>query len=158
MLKLHLFAPCEKVIISQDNITSVIAVMESFNVKVSEELPPDAGVPFQWNVVTIWHRTEDVAGDMTYEQRTEVLRPDGEHSVNATHPFPVSNAHINFRNVVEINGFPVGQEGFVVIKVSLREAGDQNEWRAIADYRIRVKHRAVEADNEETGNETAELG
>jgi len=158
MLRPLLFAPCEKVIIGSDNVSSLISIMEAYTVAVREELPVDASTPNVWFVVTFWNRTEEIEDVRNFEQRVDIIRPDGENIGSVLQAFEVSNAFLNFRNVTQVQGFPIGVAGMLNLRLSLREAGDSNEWREIADFPIRITHRVLEVHNEEQRNEPAEAG
>jgi hypothetical protein len=139
--KLLLFAPCERVIVDkQDNSTSLISLIEGLSVVMpnTEKIPPDAGSPMQWHIVTLWLREP---GDETkrYEQTCELVMPDGKISVPARTSFRLERrAH---RITVRIRGFPISRTpGDCVLRLSLREDVEGSEWREIATYPINVKH------------------
>lgn len=160
MLKPLLFVPCDRVIIGQDNVSSLISIMEAFNVNVRAELPPDATTPTLWHVVTYWNRTEEVQGVKAFEQRVDLIRPDGENIGSIPQDFEVSNEFMNFRNITQIHGFPIGLAGIIRVKLSLREAGENNEWREVAEFPIKITHHGIETaqdvSDEETRTEAAE--
>lgn len=151
MLKLLVFAPCQKVIVGEDDhLTSMIALMESVTVQVRGELPADAIVPLPWSVLTLWRREEDLPTPKIYEQRLEVFRPDGERAAHALSTFNVSNVHNNFRNVIVMNAFPAGKSGWCSLKLFLREAGDQNQWTECSDYPLEIIHENLPEDANKT--------
>jgi hypothetical protein len=156
MLELLVFAPCEKIIIDDDDkLTSMIVLMEAVDIRKPDDFPPDAVVPMSWNILCLWHRPREVEAEIRYEQRIDLLRPDGEVVGNSEVSFVVGNKFRNFRNKVRMNGFPVGVEGECRIKLFLREAGESIEWREMATYPIVVRHKEKEATSGEP--ETAEV-
>jgi len=136
MPKLIFFLPCEKAIISQeDNTISLINVMQGINVPK----PPieDAGVAVSWFAVSAWQKILGDA-DKTYEQRTNLRLPNGKETAESITRFDFSKVP-SHRNIVRINGFPVGQTGVYTLNLFLRELGAE-QWTQVADYQITVKH------------------
>jgi len=158
MLKLLVFLPCETVIVSQQGNTSVISVLEQVVVDLQPDAAPNAAVPMKWTVLTLWHRTEEVEGEKKYDQRLSLYWPNGEQVFAIDQSFSVVNQHINYRNVTEVRAFPVGQEGRLSLKLSLRESGDGNEYIEIAEFSVSVAHLKKEATDETTGAENTEVG
>ncbi|HEV7890817.1 MAG TPA: hypothetical protein VGP08_09270 [Pyrinomonadaceae bacterium] len=148
MLKLLIFAPCEKVIIGEDKLASIIAVMQHVNVAVDENMPADALAPLQWNAFVMWRRVEDVDAPMNYRQKMEVFRPDGVSVGIHESIFEVSNAHYNYRNVMRLGVLPIGMEGDVLLKLFLREVGEGIEWQEVAEYPIRITRSTLKEANE----------
>ncbi len=136
MPKLIFFLPCEKAIISQeDNTISLINVMQGINVpKPSVE---DAGAAISWFAVSAWQM---IPGDAnkTYEQRTNLQLPNGKETAESITRFDFSKVP-SHRNIVRINGFPVGQAGVCTLNLFLRELGG-GQWAQVADYQITVNH------------------
>ncbi len=158
MLKLLVFLPCDIVIVSQEGNTSVITVLEQVVSTLLPDAPPNAAVPMKWTILSLWHRDEPVEGVKKYDQRINVYWPNGEQVFVIEQSFNVSNEHSNFRCVGTVLAFPVGQEGRVLLKTSLRESGDENEWVEYAQFPINVAHIKQEASNETAGIENAEVG
>jgi len=158
MLKLLVFLPCETVIISQEGNTSVVSVLEQVLANLQPEAPPNAAVPMKWAILSLWHRDEPIEGVKKYDQLINVYWPNGEQVLTIEQSFNVSNAHTNFRCVATVLAFPVGQEGRVLLKTSLRESGDRNEWVEYAQFPINVAHVKQEAKDETVGIENAKVG
>jgi hypothetical protein len=148
MLKLLIFAPCEKLIEGKDKTASLISVMESAELMLAtdETLQPDALAPVRWSVMAFWRRIADFEGEIEFEQRVDVRRPDGELATGGTNIFTVSNKHLNYRNTLNFEIMPVGQPGDILVKLRLRQTKPETEWREVAEYPIVVKHRRK--DNE----------
>jgi hypothetical protein len=139
-LKLLFFVACEKVIVGEDDhLTSMIGALERVTVQVLADIPTDAAMPFRWNAVAMWRRERDFTTPQTYQQRIDILRPDGEQAGGGEVSFAVSNAHSNFRNVMNVPGIPVGVPGICRIKLSIREKED-DEWIESGDYPIEIVH------------------
>jgi hypothetical protein len=155
MLKLLVFAPSERVIVGEDKLTSVIVLLEAINVEPPGELPIDAIFPMDWNILILWHRMEEVSEAIKYEERIDIIRPDGEKVGGATLEFMVTNEFNNFRSVVKMDKFPIGIDGRCLIKLFLRKAGETNEWLEMAEYPIVVKHVKKENSNEASENTEA---
>jgi hypothetical protein len=144
MLKLLLFAPCQKIIVGQDNATSLISLMEGLKINVENELPKNAGLPMNWNILCLWHRTDDISENMLYEQKIEssLTGSDDKH-IDIVQEFVVSAASKNVRNITEIQGFPIGLEGGLVLKLFLRPKGNE-AWEPIAEFPVEIQHQAID--------------
>src|SRR6476619_1072966 len=103
MLKLLIFAPCDKVIISAGGQTSLVGVMEEVHVSIAKgkEFGADAMIPYKWNVLTLWAREEDVLDAFTCDMRLIMFRPDGVKALEAEGKFEVSNSFRHFRQNLE---------------------------------------------------------
>jgi hypothetical protein len=140
--KLLFFAPCEKVIVdAENNATSLIAILESLtlNVKESEKIPDDAKVPLNWCVIALWQQVEP---NEKWEQRLLMDMPDG---LDLTMKIDFAGAKVNWRNVVNIKGFPLGQalkRDHILLKLYARLIGSV-EWQYIAEYPLLLRREAV---------------
>jgi len=140
MPKLLIFAACEKVIIAEDDKSvSLISLLNGLSVAIAPgtQIPANAQIPLRWSVVTLWQREPRDEGK-SYEQRAQLILPNSEISFSIPAEFQLSKPLQ--RNVVKVTGFPVSQAGQCVLKLSLREAGSDNQWREIADYPIQIEH------------------
>lgn len=157
MLKLLIFAPCERVILGDDKLISMVALLESVNLETTADLPADALFPMSWGVLGMWQRTVELQEPVKYEQKIELYRPDGERAGGSHVEFTVNSEMVNYRNIAKFTTFPVGIAGECKLKLSLRESGEQNEWREVAEYSVFMKHiRREAAADEKTTVEAAE--
>ncbi|MBI3650400.1 MAG: hypothetical protein HY231_05065 [Acidobacteria bacterium] len=145
MLKLKIFAPCERVIVGEDGLTSMIALLERVNADLREDIPEDAVIPMRWSILTLWHRDAELENPITYQQRLEIIKPDGNQAGSMIVDFLVNNEFENFRNVMNVDKFPIGIPGKCFLKTFLREIGDENQWHEIAEYSIQVIHNRIAA-------------
>jgi hypothetical protein len=140
MPKLLLFAPCRKVLIdSDDNSLSLLEVMEVFGVTLlpnATPAPTDV-LPLPWGVITLWAQTPEDGG-IEYEQRLQVIRPNGETFVEGTMSFTMT--HRTQRNRIALSVIPVGQVGEYRLRLSLRRAGTNARWQTKAEYPLEVRH------------------
>jgi hypothetical protein len=122
--------------------------MDAIKVSVAEgaEVPADAKVPNAWDILAFWRNSADDAGK-EYEQRTRLLLPNGETSVEATMSFSGNNR--SHRNVINITGVPVGQAGECSLQLWLREAGADDWGDPVADYSLMVIHDTVPVETEQ---------
>ncbi|MFL6333285.1 MAG: hypothetical protein ACJ754_08100 [Pyrinomonadaceae bacterium] len=159
MLKLLVFAACERLIIGQDNASSLIALLENINVEVERDMPLEAAIPIKWNIVTLWRRAGQVEQETVYEQRVDIVRKDGEVIGGGTNVFTVSNNHLNYRNQVDMFGMPIGLEGDVTLRLRLKEQeqGDDG-WKEWGEYPILITYKVKEGDGEEPTAEATEVG
>lgn len=140
MLKLLIYAPCEKAIVSTDNTSSVISIMESVSINVPEDLPADALAPIRWTVFSLWKRDQSLEQPTEMEERTDVLRADGTVAAGASSRFTASNEHLFYRSVVQVPVFPIGLPGFVNVRCRLRQTNPETEWEDIAEFPLLVVH------------------
>lgn len=154
MIRNLYFLACEKLIVGQDNASSLISVLEAISVKAQvEEFESNAAIPMKWQVVTLWQRQEELKVPIEYQQRIEIINPSGEVLIDFEQTFTVTSDHLNFRNHLEVEGFPIGHEGMLTLKLYLKKSGDESEWREITDYPIRVKYDSSEQANKEPATE-----
>lgn len=153
MLKLLYFVPCERAIMSSDNIVTIVNVLDALNFAVKGDFPKDAAVPFLWDVMTTWHRSDETDAHKVFEQKTELYRPDGELAFDVIAEFNTID-QITHRVINKIGAIPVGIEGTLWLKLSIRELGEGNEWIQLAEYPLFVRHVvAVEELKGENKNE-----
>jgi hypothetical protein len=164
MLDLLVFAPCQRVVVDEDEkLTSMLILLEAIDITKDSDFPVDAVVPMSWNLLCLWHRSAPVEKDIIFEQRVDVIRPDGERVGGSEVKFTVTNEFRNFRNRIRMDGFPVGIVGEHILRLSIREAGEENEWRQVATYPVLVRHKEVAvteekgADGEKSGTEATEV-
>jgi hypothetical protein len=163
MPRILVFAPCEKVIVSEhDNTTSIMSIIEGFTIAVPEgvEVPPDSSIPITWHVLSLWERADDDKG-RNFEQHVGLELPDGRQTLDAPSTLDFQSGKLRFRAVSIVNGFPVSPAGACLLKLSLREVG-QGEWQEVATYPIYITrpHGAQErqGENEAARAENVEAG
>jgi hypothetical protein len=127
MPKLLVFAPCERVIIAQDdNNPTLIAILTSITVSPPEErAAPPAGpsaTPFaalRWSIFSMWQREPGERLD-EHHQVVEVIAPgDGKVLLSSTHPITFSETARTHRITLNLGGFPVHAAGEYIIRLSL---------------------------------------
>ncbi len=156
MIKLMLFAPCEKVIVGQDSNTSLISVLEHFYVsgEIAGKLPANAGLPFKWQISVLWRREVELDAPITYDASIELIAPNGNVSMSGEIQFLVSNQYFNFRNVLDFPIFPIGQEGIYKLILKYKENGTE-KWEQVGEYPLRVVYDIKGLINEnKSGDET----
>ena len=146
MLKLLIYAPCEKVIISDDQTASIISVMETVNVNVAAEIPPDALAPLRWNIISLWRKDEEISDPIEIEERTDVLRPDGSVATGGTTKFTVTTEHLMYRTLLQLAIFPIGQQGIIKMKCRIRQVNPETEWTDFAEFPVLVTHQPVQIE------------
>ena len=141
MPKLLAFLPCLKAIDWDDGLLTVVSILEYVGVTLPANQPtpePNAAVPLQWQMVSIWHGQPDDAGKQ-FEQVIEFILPSGQSVFSNTSPIELTSA----RTRIRIDGklFPVGVAGEVTIRVGCREVG-QNDIHPQSEYPVLVQHNA----------------
>ena len=141
MPRLLFFVPAEKAMTERDNSAlSLITIMNGLQVERPAEgvdLPADAMLPVRWAVAAMWFREPGDEGK-AFEQRVEVVLPDG--SIGATAILPFALPRRTHHGTVRGDLFPVGQAGEYLFRLALREAGTDDEWQIITEYPFEVLH------------------
>lgn len=127
MPRLLMFAPCERVIIDQNNNPSLISVIQG----LTSPLPSDTRVPqnamgiMRWDIFTLWQR-EEGDEEKEYVQECQLIGPDNSVTVQATMRFKfVASTQ---RNIMSFYAFPLASIGEHLLKLWLRDpAGDLRE-------------------------------
>src|SRR3984893_8649768 len=140
MLKLLVYAPCEKVIVATDQTVSIISMMESVRVNVTEGFPADALAPIRWSILSLWKRDQEILKPVEIEEISEVVRPDGTVAAGGTSRFTVTNEHLFYRSLVHVPVFPIGLPGFVKVKCRIRQTNPETEWTEFAEVRLLLVH------------------
>ncbi len=145
MPKLFLFAPCERVIISQEGPLSLITLIEGLNASFPEEeyanLSDDAVSQITWHIVVKWSREFDENEEPGHwQQRVQVSTPNGRVSTDITTDIDLVK-NLGIRSIVRVNGFPVKPLGICKITLSLRKAGDEDAaWEEIATFPVKIQN------------------
>lgn len=135
MLKPYVCVACEKVILSKDNVASLIGLFSKivFTVPGGIEIPKNAVSPKEWAVFSIW---DPDPGDENrhYVLCTQVLYPDksqfGEVIKSKINIEPNARAQM----IMQFPGFPVGQLGDYTVTTWVEE----NETRVVGPIEFKV--------------------
>jgi hypothetical protein len=125
MPKLYVFAACEKVILDQAGVPSLISLFTKLKMLLPGQLgdvPGNAVAPKEWAVFTSWDRLPTDEGK-EFNQCLQVLYPDGKvFFENRELKFAMKPGERQ-HNAVGILGFPIGQKGDYTIRMWLEEKG-----------------------------------
>ena len=151
MIKLLLFAPCEKFINGNDNVASLIAILEHIALvkPATEEFPEDASIPFRWTAVILWNRIEEVVEPVRFNIKVEVVAPNGQVRMVGGHNFDVLGPYQNFRNNIDFPVFPIGLPGVYHITLSYKR-DDAEDWITAGEYPVNVIHSTKDAADQNT--------
>jgi len=163
MPKILVFAPCEKVIVSeQDNTSSLMSLIEGFTLDVPEgvELPEGTAIPIKWHIFSLWEKVEGDEG-RNFEQRVTLVLPTGKQVLDMPSTLDFKPHLKRFRMTIMVVNFPLSPAGTCLLNLSVREVGQEN-WQEVAEYGIFItrpeRAREGTAANEETRPETGEAG
>jgi len=138
MPKLVLFAACERVLIDQQNMLSLVGVIQELKVQVPEsgQVPSaTSSAPIKWDVITQWAKLPDDTGK-NFEQRIAMFNPAGQATaVSAVAALDLSGTYN--RTIATVLGFPIGTPGRHTIKLWLSENGKETE-HPLAEYWIDI--------------------
>ena len=128
---------CEKIITADNGTVSLISCLDSYSIPIGPGPVPDKlAVPLQWCVISLWRRLPS-DGDREFEQRVELVMPNGEVALAGDMKFKLH--HSTYRCMIPQVGFPIGQAGEYLVKLSLHEVGS-GDWKVLAHYPIRIEH------------------
>lgn len=149
MIRLVVFVPCERLIIGQDNLSSLINVLEHVQVPVdNRDIPENAGVPFNWTVLALWHREIEMDEPVLYDVKFELVSPNGKAAISGNVNFVVSNEHLNFRNTFIFPVFPLTEPGIHKALLSYKRS-DEEVWEQVGEYPIQLIHNLIKTDENE---------
>jgi hypothetical protein len=142
MPKLLVFAPCEKVIISQDeNNPTLIAILSSLTLEGEEaaitealkatESDKPALVPIRWSVFALWAK-EPADGTREFTQTIDLESPARNIILTNRGTFAFAEGIDTHRLLLNLPGFPIRERGVYILRLSLDGA-------AIAEYPIELK-------------------
>jgi hypothetical protein len=143
MPKLLVFAPCERVIVADNNTSTLISLLETVTVKMpserereNDEADSPIGIAYRWQIYSLWHSEDGDAGK-TFQVRLVQHDPTGALLADMTFEFEFSSNR-NVRNVGSAEVFPVTLSGEYWLKLSLREKDTDNPWQEVSQYPVRV--------------------
>lgn len=147
MPRLLLFAPCQKVIIDRDDLSiTLVSVFPGLTAEIPAKevgkIPTSAVTPADWAMAIIWLRLPGEA-DRTFEQKVDIVAPDGQHISGGTLVFKMTQRTHNVS--VRAQGMPIGQAGEYELELYVREVGVTEEWQKVAEYPIEIKHSIQQA-------------
>lgn len=138
MPRLILFAACSRVIVdAEDETVTLVGLLERVSVLRDAEGRVPTVADVNWQHIAIW-QADDGDEDRTYEQRVEVLRPDRRQAAEVRHPLDLSRKMLRVYGAVA--GFPSEVEGAYTIRLSSRNALDDETWQKVAEYPVTVRH------------------
>jgi hypothetical protein len=122
MPKLSVFAVCEKVIIDDAGMASLISLFHRVGVAVQGSPPSNAVAPKEWAVFTSWLWENDDDGK-EFDQLLQVFGPNNIlfTEVKSKVVMPKDRKILQFR--MPQLGLPVGQPGHCTIRLSLMHKG-----------------------------------
>jgi hypothetical protein len=140
MPKLLVFAPCEKVIVGEDDHSiSIVSLLDTINIPAPQGsiIPSEANAPIRWSIFTLWGR-EPQDANRQYTQRIRLLKPEGQIAIELFVDFRVPND--KHRNIVNASGFPVGQAGDCILQLALISDEEDTPPLELAEYPIKIVH------------------
>ena len=132
MPRLVLLAPCENVIVSNENKISLISLLENltFTFPANSPVPPNATAPMRWFALTVWEKEASDAGK-EFESYVQIG------------PLRSATAKFKFkaplhRVIAQIVGFPV-VFGELRLTAFLKEVG-VGDFAKVGDYPLTVQN------------------
>jgi hypothetical protein len=148
LLRLLQLTVCEKVIIEADGgAASAIGMFETITVELSPNAPEKLLFPMRWCVMGLWRRESEIEEPTEFVQKIIVRSPEDDEVFVAENKFLVSNENVNFRNLVNMSGFPISKTGVVNIEAYVKQSGE-DEWKRHFIYPINLVRLTEEKTDE----------
>jgi hypothetical protein len=125
MPELHMFVACEKVIVDDSGVVSLICLFNGLSVAALSgggEFPSNAVAPKEWAVFSSWDWDPADEGK-DYVQVIQILYPDGKSFIDRQETKFRMNPGTKHQIKAPILGFPVGQTGMYMVRMWLEDAG-----------------------------------
>ncbi|MCH6553476.1 MAG: hypothetical protein IH793_04880, partial [Acidobacteria bacterium] len=142
--RLVVFAACDRILIEESGIASLISIIDEFTltIKGDTKIGRDAVGPTQWAIYTKWEKTSG-DDDKEFVQIIQALWPDKSEFKRMKAPFRFQPDKKGHQNRIEINGFPMGQEGLVTLNMWLEV--DSKRIGEIHTWTVNIKHETAKA-------------
>jgi hypothetical protein len=118
----YIFTACEKAIIGKDDVVSLIALFTKIivNIPAGTEIPKNAVVPKDWAIFSMWTLEP---GDESRDCMicTEIIYPDETPFFPIPKAKMVLEANKKSQVGIQVQGFPIGQEGFYTVRTWVEE-------------------------------------
>lgn len=140
MPRLLIFAPCERVILGQgDNSATLVTVIQQmqFQVPSGQPIPEGAGVFARFSIFSQWYKLP-ADTNRTFEQRIVLSIANENPILEAVTEFQMTERL--HRLIASVPMLPVMHPGEYSLKLFLREKGQQDWGRPVADYPFEVTH------------------
>lgn len=152
MPRLLLFAPCERVILADDQTVSLITLVEHIRLGIDpSNAPPEVDatkelqIPFTWFALSTWTREEHDQDGSFYQQKLQLEMPDGTTPIELEVPLRFAQGKPNSRSIFRVAGFPVTrQTGTAKVKLLLKHVESDADWREVAAWPVLVEVPAVQ--------------
>ncbi|MFC2052873.1 hypothetical protein ACFLV7_01045 [Chloroflexota bacterium] len=136
---------CSKAVIDRTtNNVSLQTVLEQLEIK--GEPKPDGLVPMQFDVMSLWSRSDDNKPCEGFVRLTYVS-PSGKALINIEGKINLLNTE-RFRSNIHSQGIPIGEGGRYKFKVDLQQEGEK-EWSQVASIPFTVIFSPLEVKDEE---------
>ena len=138
-----IFAPCDNVLLGQDNSVSLIQVLTQIVVSgtVPDPLPENAGSPMRWFIFSQWEVFPEEVG-VTFQQRLQIA-DDARVFYEAFSDFiPEAGKNVH-RLIGALSFFPLIPGGKYRLRLAVRRAGDENPWQDAAEYPLEIIYRHI---------------
>ena len=139
MAKLLILAACERVIIDQKQVPSLVSIFQNIEFSVNVPMPENALAPFRWYVFALWRHTPDEAGK-TFTQRISVISPNGVEFAKAEAAYTLAADDLYGKNTTEIFGVPIAHAGEMSVNVYLNDEAEPR-----GSYFFTVRHQKKES-------------
>jgi hypothetical protein len=140
MPSLYAFVVCDKVILDQSGLASLISLFSIITAGLpteSSEIPPNAVAPKEWAVFTSWDWEPGDEGK-EYTHRTQILHPDGTLFLQIPDVRFIMQPGRKQQITSPVLAIPIGQRGMCKVRMWL-EFGDVTVFEP-RPIEIEIKH------------------
>lgn len=141
MPHLQFFVICTKAIVEKDsNALSLFNVLDALSVEYDEHKSVNAANPSRidrsWNSVTQWIK-ESADEEATFEQRLEIIFPDGSTSGEAISELLFKQS-AKVVCVTEGDNIPYIGPGVYLFRLSYRQSSSETNWQILSEYPMAI--------------------
>jgi len=144
-MKLKTILACDRVIDEVGAGPTLVTTFQQITIAIPnrQPVPVDALLPKTWAIYTVW-ALEDQENNREYTQICEMLWPDGSQFFLAQLTSSAENANQFLTFTGKVSGFPIGQEGRLIIRVWMEEHGErvadpEETWLSVIHKHMEMK-------------------
>ena len=148
--KLFLFALTERAIVDQRGGLSLISLIEGVTSQSpsADDDPRKTAAEGHLFAVSYWQRPDTAGEDSTFEQRIQIVTPDGAVA-RGSQPIQFGFTIFGHKIIQRLDRFPIGYAGIYRVRLQYRKAG-ASRWRTLSVWPVTVTHNAADVETAST--------
>jgi hypothetical protein len=137
MPRLLIFAPCEMLVVGQDNTVSLVRLLSDITLtNIPNIVPEGTAVPFRWFIFAEWSMSDEDR-QQHWEQKVTLLNARNEDKFSNTAEFDPQNQSEKHRMIAVLGFIPILAAGDYRLQIAFREIGSA-DWVEAHFYPIKV--------------------